>query len=293
MHLSAGPLTLDLAPELGGCVAAFRHDGVDLMRPLRAPEGQTPHALHSGMFPMVPFANSVRDNSFGIDGKHYDVSPNMAGARLNYHGSGWQRPWQVAEQGGDACRLVLGDTVETAGYVFAAEQRFALAADRLVVDVAMTNRSARRMPFGFGLHPWFPRHGDARATFAARETLREDSDFQALGLEPMSAAHDFRNGREPARSYQNRCYVGWDGVARIDWPSLGLGLSIEAEPVFGNLMFHVPQHDPEVFCLEPQSNRTSAFDGVAEGRPAPGVHILAPGESLSGRITFLVHPAAG
>ena len=292
VHLQAGPLTLGLEPALGGCVATFRHEGIDLMRPLRAPDGQAPHALHAGMFPMVPFANSLRDNRFEFDGRRYEVAPNMAGVRLNYHGSGWQRAWRVAEQTRERCRLVLDDTVETAGYAFAAEQRFALAADQLAVTIAVTNRSARRMPFGMGLHPWFPRHGDARATFRARETLREDGEGHAFGLEPVAAAHDFSAAREPARTYQNRCYAGWDGGARIDWPSLGLGLSIAAEPVFGHLMFHVPAHDPQVFCLEPQSNRTSAFDGVDTGGPVPGVHILRPGETLTGRVVFAPSRAA-
>ena len=96
MRLAAGKLTLDLAPELGGSVAAFEHDGVALMRPMSPPAGTSPHALHSGMFPMLPFANSVRENGFVIDGRRYEVAPNMPGARLNYHGSAWQRPLSLS-----------------------------------------------------------------------------------------------------------------------------------------------------------------------------------------------------
>lgn len=288
MRLAAGKLTLDLAPELGGSVAAFEHDGMALMRPMSPPTGARPHALYSGMFPMLPFANSLRDNRFGIDGRTYEVAPNMPGARLNYHGCGWQRPWRAVEAGAESCIQRLDDAEEASGYSFSATQRFALSPDRLTVSIAVTNRSPQRMPFGVGLHPWFPRHGDARTRFAARETLLEDADFQALHPAPIPLEQDYASGREPPRAYQNRCYIGWDGHAEIDWPSRGVGLHIDADPLFGNLMFHVPAHDHDTFCLEPQSNRTSAFDGVETGTPAAGVHILEQGETMGGSVAFVV-----
>lgn len=288
VELRSGELLLELAPALGGSVRRFTHNGRDLMRPLSPPPGTEPHAVHSGMFPMLPFANSLRDNRFALDGRHYAVAPNMPGAPLNYHGSGWQHPWRLAGSRPGHCRLVLDAIEETPGYLFSGEQIFTLHADRLDVDLTVSNRSPQRMPFGFGLHPWFPRHGDARATFAARQVLREDADFQALGLASIAPEQGFAAGLEPPRSYQNRCYAGWDGIARIAWPALGLALVIEADPVFEHLMFHVPAHDFETFCLEPQSNRTSGFDGLGTVAAAPGVHVLAPGEALAGRISFRI-----
>lgn len=291
VSLVAGDLRLELAPELGGSVSCFTHAGRHLMRPLSVPRGQAPHALHSGMFPMMPFANSLRDNRFELDGRRYQVQPNMAGVRLNYHGSGWQRPWRVLERQGDYCRLVLPELDEAPDYSFAGEQRFRLGSDRLDVDVAVTNRSPRRMPFGLGLHPWFPRHGDARVAFEAQRVLVEDGDFNAVDLAPIRPEQDFANGLVPPRSYQNRCYAGWHGTASISWPGLHLALVIEADPVFEHLMFHVPAHDFDTFCLEPQSNRTSGFDGLDSDAPAPGVHVLDPGETLQGRISFNINAA--
>lgn len=292
VRLSAGSLMLELVPELGGCVSRFTHDGTDLMRPLRVSSGATPHALHSGMFPMVPFANSLRDNGFELDGRRYQVAPNMEGARLNYHGSGWLRPWRAAAADAVSCRLVLEAAEEAPGYLFAAEQRFALSSGGLELELSVTNRSPRRMPFGFGLHPWFPRHSLARATFSAQQVVLEDAGFQATGLSPIPEAQDFAGGLEPPHAYQNRCYAGWNGVAHIAWPTLGLGLTIEAGPVFEHLMFHVPAHDHDTFCLEPQSNRTSAFDGVGTDAAAPGIRLLEPGETLSGHVAFIVDVSA-
>ena len=58
--LTDGDLSLELAPALGGSVALFRLDGLDLVRPLPA---DATHAMQSGMFPMVPFANCIRSAS--------------------------------------------------------------------------------------------------------------------------------------------------------------------------------------------------------------------------------------
>ena len=63
------------------------------MRPLGRSPGELSDALYSGMFPMLPFANCIRDNRLTFEGRRHEVTANMAGTRLNFHGSGWQSPW--------------------------------------------------------------------------------------------------------------------------------------------------------------------------------------------------------
>jgi aldose 1-epimerase len=294
LHLAAGELSVELVPALGGCVAGFRHGALDLLRPLRAPAGASPHALYSGMFPMVPFANSIRDNRFGLDGQTYEVRPNMAGARLNYHGSGWQLPWAVSEHGGDFAELALDNASVDGVWRYGATQRFGLTGDALSVHTQVTNQGERAMPFSFGHHPWFPRHGQALVRFAASGIWLEDSDGHAEQLVPMPGDADYGRWREPPSHYVNTCYAGWDGHAEIMWPLLDMGLVLTGDGVFGHLMFHVPPDRPDIVCLEPQTNAPSALDGLEEGRIAPGVHILAPGESVGGnlRMTILTNTSA-
>ena len=59
-----------------------------LVRPLARTPGSSPDALFAGMFPVAPFANCIRDNRFAFGGRVWSVKANMAGARLNFHGSG-------------------------------------------------------------------------------------------------------------------------------------------------------------------------------------------------------------
>lgn len=287
LTLRAGDLTLELAPEYGGSVAAFRlateQGPLDLLRPLTL---DARHALYSGMFPMVPFANCIRDNSFGFEGATYRISPNMPGSPLNFHGSGWQLPWTVAEAAEGRGVLRLDDAVVDDVYRFDAEQVFTLDETGLAVDLTLTNRGARRMPFSFGQHPWFPRHGETQLRFAAGGFWTEEPDGAAGVLTEVAADRNYAAWRQPPLTRQNNCYAGWAGTVEIAWPERGIGLSMTADPVFPHLMFHVPASGEPVFCAEPQSNAPCGFDGLEAGKAQQGVHILEPGQACTGRIRF-------
>lgn len=280
MRIAAGGLTLELAPEYGGAVAAFRLErpegAVDLLRPMRQPG-----ALHAGSFPMVPFANCIRDNSFRFEDIDYRVSSNMEGTRLNFHGSGWQSAWWVAGSEADSVLLRLEDGRVDDVYRFACEQRFRLLPDRLIIDTLLINRGARTMPFSFGHHPWFPTHGNMLARFDAAGIWHCDAEGQALRHDAITADDDYGAPRPPPTEYLNKCFSGWSGCADITWPDLGIGLRLEAHPLFRHLMAHVPMDGQPVFCLEPQTNAPCAFDGLERGEFQPGVIVLAPGESVA------------
>src|ERR1019366_6242060 len=109
----------------------------------------------------------LRDNRFSIDGRDYEVSPNMTGVRLNYHGSGWQLPWQVVTATADFVELMLEDTSIDGAHQFKAVQPFSLEPDGLCVETELTNWGGLPMPFSFGQHPWFMRHDQALVRFDA------------------------------------------------------------------------------------------------------------------------------
>ncbi|MBN9253304.1 MULTISPECIES: aldose 1-epimerase [unclassified Mesorhizobium] len=292
LRLRAGVLTLELVPSLGGAVSAFRLETragpFDLFRSLKVPEGAREDALHAGCFPMVPFANCIRDNRFGFEGRRYAVSPNMAGSRLNFHGSGWQSAWQVAARALDRVELRLGDGRVDGVYRYEAVQLFELDPRALTLTTTLRNRGERAMPFSFGQHPWFPRHGGMLVRFRAGAVLGTDAEGGALSREPIAQDADYSVFRSVPAGYRNQCYAGWTGEAEIAWPANRIGLAITADPVFGHLMLHAPASGEPVVCLEPQSPAPCGFDGLEEGKMAPGVFVLAPGEAIAGAIRFEV-----
>jgi aldose 1-epimerase len=287
--LRADALSLELWPEIGGCIGAFRIERrggpFDLMRPFGRSPGKLSDALYSGMFPMLPFANCIRDNCFRFEGQRYEVASNMAGARLNFHGSGWQSPWRIASVSEAVAVLVLDEGRVDKAYCFSAVQRFSIDRAGLTVETTLTNRADRRMPFSFGQHPWFPTHDGALVRFAATGMWLSDREGQTERVVPITAEADYATPRRPPSAYCNVCYAGWDSHAEVVWLDAGVRLSLTADAVFRHLMFHVPGNQP-VFCLEPQSNAPCAFDGLDHGGVAPGVHILGPGANVSGSLRF-------
>ncbi len=291
LRLAAGRLSLELAPEVGGCVSAARlrldRRDFDLLRPLTTPQGQPPDALRAGMFPMAPFANCIRDNRFVFDGRVCLVRPNMSGVRLNFHGSGWRSAWRVASSDAQSADLILEDGRVDDIYRYAASQRFRVEPDGFSVETELVNLGSVRMPFTFGQHPWFPTHSGAHVRFAASSLWLCDADGRTERHGPIPPDADYATPRAPPSSYCNVCYAGWEGRADIAWPGDGVALSVIADPVFGHLMLHAPADGEPVFCLEPQTAPPCPFDEL-ESSPAVGVHILAPGKGISGSVRFVI-----
>lgn len=283
--IRSGPLNADLAPELGGSLAALWLDRADgpfhLMRPL--PEDGM-DALHAAMFPMLPFANCIRDNVFDFGGCRFRLAPNMEGNRLNFHGSAWRSAWTLSRHTAAAARLELD--ADDGIWDYAATQEIGISPMGIAVTLTVTNRGSAPMPFGIGLHPWFARHASARIAFAGTGRWLLDPEGLAIAEEPLGPTTSYARPASPPITYTNTCYTGWSGEARITWPADGVALTLRANRVLSHIMLHVPKDDPSTFCLEPQSNAPCAFDSLTEDHAPSGLHILPPGGCLSAGITL-------
>jgi aldose 1-epimerase len=281
----AGELALGLVPGIGGSVAYFRCGGVDLMRPLSEADRAAKNVLGVAMFPMVPYANRIAGNAFDFGGRTWRFPANNPPENFNVHGTGWQSAWS-AERDGETVTLALEHVDEAAAYSYAARQVFALTPEKLTVDLRLTNLGGVAMPFGFGLHPWFDRDPDVTVKFSASSFFMEGPEGIATERLATPPELDFSKGRALPASWRNNDYGGWPGSAEIDYPGRGIGLRIEAAPVFGHLMLYADPARP-YFCVEPQSNAPTAFNRIAAGAAeGMGVVVLRPGESMAGRIAF-------
>jgi len=286
--IGAGSLELGVVPELGGSVAYFRlkrgAGSIDLLRPLGEPDRAAGNVLGVAMFPMVPYANCIEENAFDFDGRRYQVEPNLPPYKFNYHGSGWQLPWTVAEAGPEHVTLTLTDDHPNRPHHYSATQQFVIAEERLAITTTITNAGPRRMPFGFGQHPWFPRRERTLIRFAARRFWIESPDISALESITIPAELDFSRFRSPPLVRRNNCYEGWPGSLEVSWPDEAVGVRVTADPIFQHLMVYFPAAPSPVFCLEPQTNLVSAFTH-ARGADS-GIVVLEPGQSAGGVISF-------
>jgi aldose 1-epimerase len=283
---SAGRLSMGVVPEIGGSLAYFRVDGVDLMRPLSDTDLAAENVLGVAMFPMTPYANRIDGNSFRFGGQDWHVEANNPPERFNVHGTGWHRPWQ-ARQGESSIELSLDIVAPDEPYSYHAVQNFVLTPEGLSVDMQLTNRGHVPMPFGFGLHPWFERTPETTLDFAATHFFMEGPEGIVTERLALPRELDFAGGRVLPDTWRNNDYGGWGGRVDIRFPERKLGLRIEADPIFGHLMLYADPQKP-YFCVEPQSNAPCAFNRMAGPYgEAFGARVLAPGESMAGSIRFL------
>lgn len=289
VELRSGPLSLELWPSIGGCVAAFSwiKDGqrIELMR--RA----TPRALPErdgrelASFPLFPFSNRVKDGRFTFRGQSVELVRNTPPDHP-IHGHIWQRPSSLVASTPTSAELRCSYPGADFPWAYTASQRFSLSDEELTVELEIANDSGSAMPCGFGMHPYYERTEGV--------TLQADAPRRWVGSqyllpewsEPVPPEWDFR---EPQRlnplAEIDGCFGDFGGRARLSWPEKGAGLEISADPIFGVMIVYVPKAF-DFFCLETVSNVNDAFNLEARGVAGNGTIVLEPGQSARGTIRY-------
>jgi aldose 1-epimerase len=246
-------------PAVGGSVGSLWYNG----QPVLLDDPARPHpVLRAGMFPMVPFANRIRSGRLRLQ----DGSTRQIGHQgLDHHGhplhgTGWLRPWQVAQA---TAGCVVLDYVHAPDpfwpWPFQARLRYAIepgagGAAAFRASLSLTCAGPEPMPASIGLHPWFAARPDARLSLSA--TGRWDPDDQGLCV---------IRGRAGALEQAavgtldlDSCLTGWSGAARLDLPSGRFALEASGDrPLAAHV--YTPQDAPR-FCVEPQTARSGAFE---------------------------------
>lgn len=280
IRLAAHGFAAELHRE-GATLARLDWRGRPLLR--LSPDG--PPSLASpnrfGLWPMVPFCN----RAFGarmLDGAERIALPvNDPAMGACIHGFGWQAAWEVEKLADGEAVLVHRRAAGSDPYVYEARLRLRLAPRAARVSLAVTSRAARPLPFGVGLHPWFPAASDTTLTLAALGALALGPGYRARGLDPWPGGGPFAAGA-PVLSPRELALgiVGWRGEAVLETPSAGLRLRLDAS---GNLRHPVlwTPPDADFVCLEPQSHGLGAASEEAARAVTPLAR-LAPGETLEG-----------
>src|SRR5262249_15294953 len=154
LALRSGGAVLDLLPEIGGAIARFAVDGIDVLRP--APP-DTRDVLQTGCFPLVPFANRIAHGVFTFARETVRLPPNFGDHPHPLHGQGWHGAWTVRARSPDKAVLAFDHPAGAWPWRYEAEQTFTLMRDSLRIELAVTNHDLRIMPLSIGFHPYFPR----------------------------------------------------------------------------------------------------------------------------------------
>jgi aldose 1-epimerase len=285
--LRSGALRLDLAPAIGGAISRFASEGpdgaIEWMRPMSGAAIAAGDVLGSSCFPLVPYSNRIRDNAFAFDGRHVRMEHPYAHA---LHGHGWLAPWQVESAAADRASLVFArNATPDWPFAYRARQDFILAGGRLDLRIELVNAGDRRMPSGFGLHPYFPRTPRCRLHAAVTGLWETDDAILPTSLVAPEAPRDPRIGLAVDAVPLDNCFTGWGGHAEIVWPETETALAMTADGPMGFFVVYTPTGEP-YFCAEPVSNATDAVNLAAAGRDDTGLLVLEPGQAASARIVF-------
>lgn len=280
-----------IVPALGAGLASYDLlvDGrrEPLFRPCRNLAAAAPFDLAHNV--LVPWSGRISGGGFTVGGRFYALEPNLSGEPLPIHGNGFSSAWRIAEASRSRARLTLA-SVGPGPYRYDAEVTYALQAGALAVDLAVTSRADVPLPYGLGLHPWFPR--TPRTTLYARATTvtLEDSRHLPAGQLPVARRRDWDFG-EPRRlpgAWVNNDFSPWDGRAVIRWEDRGLSLALDTgnDPALTTYILYSPASDADFFCFEPVTHPVDAHNRPG-GPAAHGLSILASGETLAVRCRFV------
>lgn len=235
-------------------------------------------------FPLVPIGNRVEGNGFDFGGKRHAFEPNTD-EPFYIHGDGWLGDWTIEETEKSGLRFSFEQNRPARSpHVYKAVQTIRLNDATLSLHLSVENCGADAMPFGIGFHPYFPRTARTRLTAPADSWWTEDQNHLPATPEAIPESADFSQPRMLPQHWLNNCCEGWNGRARIVWPEYRLAAEIAADPVFSRYMLYAPDGDRSFFCLEPMSHTPNALAMAGSA----GLHVLAPGEILSGGFSIMV-----
>ena len=276
--LSAGTLSLELAPAIGGSIARFWRGDQELMRPAAIDA-----ALAGDMasFPLVPFSNRIRGGRFACDGREITLAPNLDGDKSPLHGQGWRAIWSVDERDGTSAILSFLHEPGEWPWRYTASQRFELDASGLTLALSCRNLSPYRMPCALAQHPYFPCDGGTRLTTSVTDVWTIDDDVLPVERVPAAGRYDPSNGPVCGRGLDNG-YEGWSGEAMIDW---GHGARIRMTAPAPRFQLYAPAAGG-LFVAEPVENANCALNLPQEEWEAAGLALLAQDEERSLTVRF-------
>ena len=234
LWIEAADQRLGLVPALGGSVAEWAWLGAGEPAQLWRPWDRSSEDRYTlASFAMLPWSNRISHGGFEHRGEWHPMAPNRSGEPYPIHGDGWLQAWTSTRTAPNAVELHLHSRRHGGNpYEYDAVQRFELVPGGLDQSLTVTHRGARPLPYGLGLHPWFPR--TPRTTLQARVSgvwLSGDDPIPTRHTSELPDTWDLNAGADMNGGLIDNAYTGWDGRATIRWPERGLALHLYQDPL--------------------------------------------------------------
>jgi aldose 1-epimerase len=296
---SVGPLGARIAAGAGANLFSFAVNGSEfLAQPsVLAELVESP----AGTPILFPTPNRVRGGRMAFEGRRFFFPPNLDGHFI--HGLARHCVFQVGQtkvsREGASVELFLDwNRTQRLFSQFPIEHRLAvtysLRRDGIRIAFAVTNRDQSRLPFGFGLHPWFQvpgRRDDVRVELPVRSSMQAE-DLLPTGdsLSVVGTGRDLRRPTSLAQLNLDDVYLGLtpETVPAFERRDLGLRLTLAGSREFSHMVVYTPRGKP-YFCMENQTCSTDAHNLHERGH-SKVAHLLVArgGQTVRGWVSWRV-----
>ena len=235
IRLSAGPLTIDIAPAAGGRIVQIVRDDIEW---LVGHSERNAAMIAWGSYPMLPWAGRIRRGRFEFEGRAWQLPLNFGEHAI--HGIGLALPWRVEARSAVLADLSL-QLPEDQRWPFGgtARQRIETSENTLRLRLSVT-AGKRAMPAVIGWHPWF-RKPD-RLEFKPSAMYPLDAD--GITVRPL---------RQSSPGPWDNCFVNSEPVL-LERGGQRLRLTSDCTHW---VVYDQPAH---ATCIEPQSGPPDAFN---------------------------------
>jgi len=328
LTLDDGRARVVVAPAAGAALVRYdwRPHGtvgarVPLLRPgPDIPDPADPFALGCNL--LLPWSNRISGGGFRFGGRFHRLVPNLPGEACPIHGDAFQRAWRVDSLDAKSVTLSLPAADGPGPLRYGARVLYRLDAGALEIAPELTSLAMTPLPYGLGVHPWFPRTPGTALQLVAEEVRLEDARYLPAGRARVESvpAWNFRHGAALPAGWINNAFTGWCGVASLEWPLSELiarsgevggdradaksgqtvvpgaaetaamtgggrvRLTIRADELLSTCIVHSPGAESSFVCVEPVSHPVDAHND--RDVPLEGLRVLTPGERLAARCRF-------
>ncbi|MBN2289151.1 MAG: aldose 1-epimerase [Candidatus Glassbacteria bacterium] len=293
------PLEARIAPGAGANLFSLTCQGQDPIYPpdsMAGFDGSRP-----GIPVLYPSPCRLTSGRFAFDGVSFDFGINRDGNWI--HGLVRNEPWEhgppAADQHGARVLTWIdfrpgSPLYEKFGFDHRLSLLFSIDDQGLRIGYKVENRDSRRLPFGFGVHPYFNYLGprdQAYVQVPAGEQM-ELADLIPTGrLEKVEGtATDLRQPTQVAGRAIDNVYFGMtpQQQARIEYRQAGIRISLTASEAFRHLIVWNDPANP-FFCVENMTCSPDVFNVYARGfEEESGLQVVPPHGSSEGWIRYLV-----
>ena len=286
-----------ILPQAGFNLYYWTFEGKEIMM---EPVDITAFGTKYGNPILFPTPNRIKNAEYVWQGKTYTMTKR--GEKVLLHGLVKDEPFTVTrlEAGEDSavCEATIslraGDAL-TEGYPFPSTLTvvYTLTAAGVHMDVTIRNDGETEMPFGFAVHPYFSKRGDANKVFIkvpCKRVYEADENLIPNGkIVPAEGGKVIWDGFHSVESlYLDNVFRGMssdlESLVKYD----DIILHISGSDCFRNAVVYTP-HDRPGFCIEPQTNSTNCLNLHAQGLlDESGLLVLPAGQTFACEVDFTV-----